>query len=55
MLVLRFILNEIITYLLETITLSAAFNLLYFVEEDLIKCLASTYIGDFALPGKQLR
>jgi deoxyhypusine synthase len=25
------------------------------IEEDLIKCLAPTYIGDFALPGKQLR
>jgi deoxyhypusine synthase len=25
------------------------------VEEDFIKCLAPTYIGDFALPGKYLR
>ena len=25
------------------------------VEEDLIKCLKPTYIGDFALPGKELR
>lgn len=25
------------------------------VEEDLIKCLAPTFVGDFALPGKQLR
>lgn len=25
------------------------------VEEDLIKCLAPTYIGDFSLPGKELR
>ncbi len=25
------------------------------VEEDLIKCLAPTYIGDFSLPGRQLR
>ncbi|KAH3668744.1 hypothetical protein OGAPHI_002499 [Ogataea philodendri] len=25
------------------------------IEEDLIKCLAPTYMGDFALPGKQLR
>eukprot|EP00835_Amoeboradix_gromovi_P000773 NODE_29_length_33183_cov_0.333666.p7 type:complete len:327 gc:universal NODE_29_length_33183_cov_0.333666:8413-9393(+) len=25
------------------------------IEEDLIKCLAPTYIGDFNLPGKQLR
>jgi hypothetical protein len=26
-----------------------------FFEEDLIKCLAPTYIGDFSLPGRQLR
>ncbi|KFP70172.1 Deoxyhypusine synthase, partial [Acanthisitta chloris] len=25
------------------------------VEEDLIKCLAPTYIGDFALRGQELR
>lgn len=25
------------------------------VEEDFIKCLAPTYIGDFALPGRELR
>ncbi|KAK0156399.1 Deoxyhypusine synthase [Merluccius polli] len=25
------------------------------IEEDLIKCLADTYLGDFALPGKGLR
>lgn len=25
------------------------------VEEDFIKCLAPTYLGDFALPGKELR
>ncbi|XP_076153776.1 deoxyhypusine synthase isoform X2 [Alosa pseudoharengus] len=25
------------------------------VEEDLIKCLAATYLGDFSLPGKELR
>ncbi|XP_076844758.1 deoxyhypusine synthase isoform X2 [Brachyhypopomus gauderio] len=25
------------------------------VEEDLIKCLAPTYLGDFSLPGKELR
>jgi len=25
------------------------------IEEDLIKCLADTYIGDFALPGRELR
>lgn len=25
------------------------------VEEDVIKCLAPTYMGDFSLPGKQLR
>lgn len=25
------------------------------IEEDLIKCLAPTYMGDFSLPGKQLR
>uniref|UniRef100_A0AAX7USE3 deoxyhypusine synthase n=1 Tax=Astatotilapia calliptera TaxID=8154 RepID=A0AAX7USE3_ASTCA len=25
------------------------------VEEDLIKCLAHTYLGDFSLPGKELR
>ncbi|CAL8306131.1 unnamed protein product [Merluccius merluccius] len=24
------------------------------IEEDLIKCLADTYLGDFALPGKEL-
>lgn len=25
------------------------------IEEDFIKCLAPTYVGDFALPGKELR
>ncbi|KAK1799228.1 hypothetical protein P4O66_007475 [Electrophorus voltai] len=25
------------------------------IEEDLIKCLAPTYLGDFSLPGKELR
>lgn len=25
------------------------------IEEDLIKCLAHTYIGDFSMPGKELR
>uniref|UniRef100_A0A8C6LND0 deoxyhypusine synthase n=1 Tax=Nothobranchius furzeri TaxID=105023 RepID=A0A8C6LND0_NOTFU len=25
------------------------------IEEDLIKCLAHTYLGDFSLPGKELR
>lgn len=25
------------------------------VEEDFIKCLAPTYLGEFNLPGKELR
>lgn len=25
------------------------------VEEDFIKCLAPTYLGEFSLPGKELR
>lgn len=25
------------------------------IEEDLIKCMAPTYMGDFSLPGKELR
>lgn len=25
------------------------------IEEDFIKCLAPTYLGDFRLPGKELR
>lgn len=25
------------------------------IEEDIIKCLAPTYLGDFALPGRNLR
>jgi len=25
------------------------------IEEDFIKCLAHTYLGDFSLPGKELR
>lgn len=25
------------------------------IEEDFIKCLCPTYLGDFALPGAQLR
>ena len=25
------------------------------IEEDFIKCLAPTYLGDFHLPGKELR
>ena len=25
------------------------------VEEDFIKCLAPTYLGDFSLPGRELR
>ncbi len=30
-------------------------EILALFEEDLIKCLAPTYIGDFSLPGRQLR
>ena len=25
------------------------------IEEDLIKCLAPTYLGEFSLPGRELR
>ena len=25
------------------------------IEEDIIKCLAPTYLGDFSMPGKELR
>lgn len=25
------------------------------IEEDIIKCLAPTYLGEFSLPGKELR
>ena len=25
------------------------------IEEDFIKCMAHTYLGDFSLPGKDLR
>ncbi|KAI9785478.1 MAG: Deoxyhypusine synthase [Geoglossum umbratile] len=48
-------LRETIRYLVEHRHVSAIVTTAGGVEEDLIKCLAPTYLGEFTTPGAQLR
>ena len=47
--------REIITYLLSRSLVDVVVTTAGAVEEDLIKCLAPTYVGDFGLAGAALR
>lgn len=47
--------REIIRFLVEHNLVSCIVSSAGGIEEDLIKCLAPTYLGDFALDGKNLR
>lgn len=48
-------LRETIRFLVQHKFVSALVSSAGGIEEDLIKCLAPTYLGDFALPGAKLR
>ncbi|KAH0548049.1 Deoxyhypusine synthase [Trichoglossum hirsutum] len=48
-------LRETIRYLVEHRHVSAVVTTAGGIEEDLIKCLAPTYLGEFTTPGAQLR
>ncbi|KAK9452927.1 Deoxyhypusine synthase [Dipodascopsis uninucleata] len=48
-------LRSTLRYLVQNKHVSAIVTTAGGVEEDLIKCLAPTYLGDFTLPGAQLR
>ncbi|KAI9856902.1 MAG: Deoxyhypusine synthase [Trichoglossum hirsutum] len=48
-------LRETIRYLVEHRHISAIVTTAGGIEEDLIKCLAPTYLGEFTAPGAQLR
>lgn len=48
-------LRDLLRYLVQHKKVQAVVASAGGIEEDLIKCLAPTYMGDFALPGKQLR
>ncbi|ODV60405.1 deoxyhypusine synthase family protein [Ascoidea rubescens DSM 1968] len=48
-------LRETIRYLVQNKFVDILVTTAGGIEEDLIKCLGSTYLGDFSLPGKQLR
>ncbi|CAI5758694.1 unnamed protein product [Candida verbasci] len=48
-------LRDTLRYLVQHKMVSAIVATAGGIEEDLIKCLAPTYMGDFALPGKGLR
>ncbi|XP_054616777.1 deoxyhypusine synthase isoform X1 [Dunckerocampus dactyliophorus] len=47
--------RESIRYLVEHKMVDVIVTTAGGIEEDLIKCLAHTYLGDFSLPGKELR
>uniref|UniRef100_A0A8C4ZVI2 Deoxyhypusine synthase n=1 Tax=Gadus morhua TaxID=8049 RepID=A0A8C4ZVI2_GADMO len=47
--------RETIRYLAEHSMVDVIVTTAGGIEEDLIKCLGDTYLGDFALPGKELR
>ncbi|XP_055865778.1 deoxyhypusine synthase-like [Biomphalaria glabrata] len=47
--------REIIRYLVQHNMVDCIVTSAGGIEEDFIKCLAPTYVGDFALPGKELR
>mmetsp|Transcript_8716 Transcript_8716/g.15292 ORF Transcript_8716/g.15292 Transcript_8716/m.15292 type:complete len:392 (+) Transcript_8716:167-1342(+) len=48
-------LREVLRFLVEHKLVDAICTTAGGVEEDFIKCLAPTYLGDFALPGRELR
>ncbi|ODV60450.1 deoxyhypusine synthase family protein [Ascoidea rubescens DSM 1968] len=48
-------LRETIRYLVEHRFVDVLVSTAGGIEEDLIKCLAPTYLGEFSLPGKKLR
>lgn len=48
-------LRDVIRYLCEHRMVDAIVTTAGGVEEDIIKCLAPTFLGDFALPGAELR
>lgn len=48
-------LRSVLKYLVKNKMVSAIVTTAGGVEEDLIKCLAKTYIGEFSLPGADLR
>jgi deoxyhypusine synthase len=48
-------LRSTLKYLAKHKMISAVVTTAGGIEEDLIKCLGDTYLGDFALPGKKLR
>ncbi|XP_068509449.1 deoxyhypusine synthase isoform X2 [Syngnathus scovelli] len=47
--------RESIRYLVEHKMVDVVVTTAGGIEEDFIKCLANTYLGDFSLPGKELR
>ena len=47
--------RDIIRYLCQHKMINAIVTTCAGFEEDFIKCLAQFYLGDFALPGKELR
>src|SRR6185369_5143695 len=47
--------REIVRYLVQHRQVDVLVTTAGGVEEDLIKCLAPTHLGDFALPGARLR
>jgi deoxyhypusine synthase len=47
--------REIIRFLIQHKMVDCVVTTAGGIEEDIIKCLADTYLGDFNLPGKQLR
>jgi deoxyhypusine synthase len=48
-------LRETIRYLVQNNHVAALVTTAGGIEEDIIKCLAPTYLGSFSLPGKELR
>lgn len=48
-------LRDTLRYLVQHKMVSAIVSTAGGIEEDIIKCLAPTYIGEFSLPGKSLR
>lgn len=47
--------REVIKYLVQHKMVDLLVTTCGGIEEDFIKCMADTYIGDFAIPGEQLR
>lgn len=47
--------REVVTFLVKHKLVDVVVTSAGGIEEDFIKCLSDYYLGDFALPGKQLR